>query len=268
MKKIYVSTILVLTLLGLVGLAAVPAPTRDQAQEKTAPKTEAESSAMITRSFTLKYVRPEKMAANLRNLYRDQVRTIVEGDILIVRTWPVLMGPITQLVAELDTARQVSPDVEILVYLLYASPAQDADDTIPTVLKPAVDQLEKTFSFKGYRLLDTIIMRAGTSADNDKSVVGFFQYPTSTDSEERRGRNSQGQYTLKLRKVSLHQNDSPVMIEIDSLSLYCELPTRVRAGLSMVSDINLKEGQLAVLGKTSDGTPNALVAVVTARVIH
>lgn len=268
MKKIYVSTILVLTLLGLVGLAAAPAPTRDQAQEKTASRMEGNPSAMITRTFTLKYIRPERMAANLRNLYRDQVRTIIEGDMLIVRTWPVLMEPITQLVAELDTARQVSPDVEILVYLLYASPAQDTDESIPTVLQPAVDQLKKTFAFKGYRLLDTIIMRAGTADDAKKQVKGSFRWPLETDSDIK-----QGDYLLSVQRITLRQNDTPVQIGLDALSLECSYPAPTgrgffHHGFDLVSDISLKEGQLAVLGKTSDGTPNALVAVVTARVIR
>jgi len=248
-----------LALLPVASIAASSAPSEGSKQGgQTLPST-------TVRSFKLKYLSPHALVSTLAELYGKGVRTSVANDTLIVRTTPELMSSVAHLIEQRDTAEHVSPDVNIVVYLLYGSPKGEIGESVPRAIIPAVVQLRKTFAFEGYRLLDTDKLRTSTMGESHAETLGNFLLPT----EAKKPARSAG-YRLVVNGVEVKKTKDGRSISIGLVhlnALFPAAPHIPQGNFDVQTAMTLKEGQLAVLGKTSDGTPNAVLAVVTADVL-
>ncbi|RMG55773.1 MAG: hypothetical protein D6723_01955 [Acidobacteria bacterium] len=190
---------------------------------------------------------------------------------------PETIAAIAAAIKQLDVPPTVATNVETTAYLLVASERELPLQAIPTELRPVIDQLKKIFAYRGFSLLDTLVVRTRDGTRGNASGVipsplaGFNTY-----------------YSLSLHP-RITSDEKGRVIRIDDLQLNVRLPTisdstqREEKGAQgsaveyqnagIFTSIDVREGQKVVVGKptlisTSDGTKGALIIVITARVVQ
>lgn len=159
---------------------------------------------------------------------------------------------------------KASPDaaiknVELTVYLLSGTQAAASDD-VPQDLASTVKQLHSVFSYKSYKLSDSLVLRgrpgdtAGTSGILPESGL---------------------HYNFGYRRVQV-SGGKPYMVHIDFLHIALSSPIS-RDGkvinnnelASITTSLDLAEGQKTVVGKSSfNNAGDALILVIVPKVIE
>jgi hypothetical protein len=166
---------------------------------------------------------------------------------------------IEEMVKKLDAP---APNIELTVYLVSGSAQNPAED-LPKDLVPAAKQLHALFPYKGYRVIESFVMRgrAGREANTSGALPGTNSY-----------------YDFRYRAVTV-SSGTPRLIHIDGMSLSVRVPfsSRDKEGkpateyrnVGINTDIDAAEGQKIVVGKSSiNGTDDALILIVTAKVLE
>jgi hypothetical protein len=141
------------------------------------------------------------------------------------------------------------------IYLVEASP-EPMQGSIPPDIASAVDQMKKTFAFKGYRLLDTIPLRAKSAAGGEANGM----LPGAPD-------KPRSPYFLNYRQASVLEDGKTIAIQqfefvvnVPAVNFKGE-PTVARS--SMKTDLTLQQGQKLVVGKLSSEGVNAIFLILT-----
>src|SRR5258705_11125506 len=117
-----------------------------------------EPEQVVRRVFHLKYVEPERvrsmlLGATANNSVADnQLRT------LAVQALKSRMDEYEQIIKQLDVPPPPIPNIEVTIYLMSAL-GQASATPLPTELDGVVKQLKNTFSYKGFELIDTQVIR-------------------------------------------------------------------------------------------------------------
>ena len=69
------------------------------------------------------------------------------------------MAAVEDAVKRLDVPAAAPKDVDLIVYMVVASEQASAGAALPPELQPVADELKKIFSYKSFRLLDSILLR-------------------------------------------------------------------------------------------------------------
>jgi hypothetical protein len=172
---------------------------------------------------------------------------------LVVRTTPALMPAVEEVVKELDAAAPSAKNVELTFYILEATRQPIADAApLPAELQPAIAQLKSVFSYQGFRLLDTALIRSRSGEPAEAS--GQAQMDDSTTG-----------YHLNLQP-SVSSESHPATIRIDNLH-FQQWMKATHVGFS--ATVDLKEGQRAVIGKTSmEGSRSAFILVASGKIVE
>ena len=131
-----------------------------------------------------------------------------------------------------------------------------AANGMPTDLELVVKQLRASFPFPSYRLLDTAMVR--TRDGSDGSVQGML--PTGAF------------YSINFQPIRV-ADDSPKQVRVNGLRLRQYIVTgrtdkgNVTEDAYVTADIDVKEGQKAVVGK-STMRDTAIFLIVSARIIE
>ena len=177
--------------------------------------------------------------------------------------------------AELDQAAHfikrfdVAPqNVEVTIYIMSAL-AQPSAAAVPTELEGVVKQLKAMFSYKGYQLIDTQVIRTRAGQGGESSGVVDNGALAKTISQ------------AKFNSVSITNDDKGRSIRIDTLKVGLKIPTyspRPTAKASndwqyldtgISTDVDVHEGQKVVVGKANlDGSDRASIVVLTAKVVE
>jgi hypothetical protein len=188
----------------------------------------------------------------------------------------VLSGPkdtvagFEEIIKQLDVPAPVKKNIETSVYMIVASVQSANVAPLPSELDPVVKQLKGIFSYKGYRLLDSFVLRSRDAERGDTS--GFV--PPLPDTNVPAGNKII--YQFKYNRVSLDGSDTARVIRFDGLRLGIRVPvggdgkggiSYVEAGIS--TDVDVPEGKKVVVGKTSavEGSDSALILVISAKVV-
>jgi len=142
-------------------------------------------------------------------------------------------------------------DVDLIVYLVVASEQPSAGVGLPPELQPVADELKRVFSYKGFRLLDSILLR--TQPGNMANAHG-----TIKSNEETRTMS----YTFSVTPSAVTEDPAGRLIRLVNLSLSVEGGEH-NAGIH--TEITVREGQRVVVGKSNIGTGGSLILVVTAK---
>jgi hypothetical protein len=201
-----------------------------------------------TKIFQIKYVEPRELQTAL-SLFRSEIKYSGGAlKVLSVRAPKEIMPAIEDAIKRFDVPMPRN-DAELIIYVLMASD-QDSSSTIPPALNPVVNQLKNVFSYKGYRLLDTLITRAtnsGSSTTLDGSITisetskpnyhfaAFFQFG-SLDGKIP---------VLKVNRMTFQMNDKGI-------------------GTGISGDVDVPQGQQVVVGKATMGD-RALILVMTSK---
>ena len=172
------------------------------------------------------------------------------------------------VIKQLDVPAPSQKNLELTVYMVAASTQPSSASPLPDDLSPVTAQLKAVFPYKGFRLIDSFVLR--TRLGQGAETSGFISHNTAGASASRTV------YTFKVRRLEMESQGEKPLIRIDGIRLTIRVPvvasakgdiTYVEAGIS--TDVDLHPGQKVVVGKTSalDGPDGALFLVISAKVV-
>jgi len=252
MKKLFLTMLIALLCSG--GIYAQPASTE----------------ARVQRVISIKN-------GNLQGILRT-IRDLLHGTSVLVTSSDgehlVLSGPketvtgFEEIIKQLDVAPVARKNIETTVYMVVASPQVSSSGAMPAELEPVVKQLKGVFSYKGFRLLDSFVLR---SRDTEKGDTSGFVPPLDTNVPA----GTKIIYQFRYSRVSLDGAETSRVIRYDNLKLGIKVPISstgsgfnyLEAGIS--TDVDVPEGKKVVVGKTSaiEGADSALILVISAKVV-
>jgi hypothetical protein len=183
----------------------------------------------------------------------------------------ILSGPkeavsgLEEVIKQLDVPPQAKNNVETTAYMIVASLQPANASPMPPDLEPVVTQLKALFPYKGYRLLDSFVLRSRHGEHGEAS--GFV--PVANE-------RSKILYSYQYNRVRIDKSEKGNVVRFDHLSLRVNFPiglnaksevNYVTAGIE--TDVDVPEGKKVVVGKTSavEGPDNALILVISAKVV-
>jgi hypothetical protein len=178
----------------------------------------------------------------------------------------VLIGPekvVTggeALLAKFDSpnALRPEPQIEFRFYLVEGSADGAVSGAIPAEISSAVEQMKKNFLYKGYRLIDTILLRAKASQANG-SAEGML--PTESP-------RVRPYYMLRYLNANVLEDGKTVALRDFIFLLRVPLldakGNQTLADSKVQADLSIQEGQKLVVGKLSAEQPqNAVFVILT-----
>jgi hypothetical protein len=151
------------------------------------------------------------------------------------------------------------------VYLIYGLAQGPAADDVPQDLNSTVKQLHGLFTYKSYKLADSLMLRARAAR------------PYNNQQQQVEGTLPGLRYTLAYSNLSVSP-EPPRTIHIDGLNFRLNGPqTTTESGRTTTAytdtlarlsvDLDLKEGQKTVVGKSSiNPAGDALILVIVPKV--
>jgi hypothetical protein len=190
-----------------------------------------------------------------------------DGERLVLRGPKDTVTGLEEIIKQLDVPPAVKRNVETTVYMVVAS-SQAGNAPMPAELDPVVKQLKGLFSYKGYRLMDSFVLR---SRDGERGDTSGFVPPA--DASVAPGHKII--YQFQFNHVRVDGGDTGRVIRFDGLKMGTKVPVAgqmgavsyVETGIS--TDVDVPEGKKVVVGKTSavEGSDSALILVISAKVV-
>jgi hypothetical protein len=185
----------------------------------------------------------------------------------------ILSGPketvagFEEIVKQLDVAPVVKKDIETTVYMIVASMQAGNAAPLTAELDPVVKQLKNIFNYKGFRLLESFVLRSRDGESGD--TTGFLPAAENVPAGHKIS------YGFNYRHVSLDGAESARVAHFDHLNLWVRVPVVTSTGeinqgnATIATDVDVPEGKKVVVGKTSaiEGADGALILVISAKVV-
>jgi hypothetical protein len=158
----------------------------------------------------------------------------------------------------LDVPGVAPKNVELTAYLLIGS-HEASSASVPPELLPVITQMKSTFPYKGFRLLDTLLVRGRMGQMIEASGI------VTVDP----GVPHQTPYAFRARCTQVTPGEKGSVIRLDALKLELKVPVGATfSNVTVSTDIDVREGQKVVVGKSSvGGADQALIVVLTARLV-
>jgi hypothetical protein len=242
--KIVKMVLLALAIAGL--LAAQEKPQPAPAETKSGPPLE-------QRVFQLKYA-DVRDVANVLDVFGYSIHRNPNLHVLAVSAPHDVMTAIEEAIKRLDVPTAAPKDIDLTVYMVLASEQAGSGNNLPPELQPVANQLKGIFSYKGFRMLDTVLLR--TQPGNMARASGVIGTASGS---------SNTQYNLSVMPTAVTEDPKGRLIRLNNLVLNLRVAPGMDAGIN--TEITVREGQKVVVGKSSMGAPDqALILVVTAKV--
>jgi hypothetical protein len=157
----------------------------------------------------------------------------------------------------LDVPREQSPSVEVVAHVLHGSRGGAEGGEVPPGLTDVADQLRNVFGFRRVELLDSLVVRTADRAAGQ--VAGFLT----------RGGTAVG-YRFGFNRLELLAQPSPDGDRQARLRGLVFETNSAGGDVRLVTDLEIREGQQAVVGKASSGGEQneSLIVVVEIRVLE
>jgi hypothetical protein len=143
-------------------------------------------------------------------------------------------------------------NVELTLYLVSALARASSQEPLPKELDGVAKELRSVFTYQGYRLLDTMILRCREGGQETRVSSSYAPIPAQP--------GVAAPYSIRLDPVTVSEDGKTRTISTRQLNLSGQGP-------SIVTGISVREGQKIVVGKTGMGGSDALILVVTAKVV-
>jgi hypothetical protein len=140
---------------------------RIQAEERQ--REEEEQRSWETRIFSVRYVDLGQLT-NALSMFRAKMQSSPELHVLSVRAPKEIMPAVEDAIKRLDIP-QPRKEAELMIYVIIASDQPESPSAVPQNLNPVINQLKGVLSYKGYRLLDTLIARSGNTASFNPAML-------------------------------------------------------------------------------------------------
>lgn len=227
---------------------AGPLSAQDEAEVPSAPPVEQEI-------VEIEHADPGQLA-NVLNVFPIRVQAHPELGLLTLKGSRADLDAAVAAARRLDVPRERSPSVEVVAHVLQATRSGGSGGEVPAALADVAGQLRDLFGFRDVRLLDSLVVRAADRAAGQ--VSGFFGAGGSPIGY-RFGFNRLGLLTAS-------SADGERSVRLDGLVFDTDGPG---GDVRLVTDLEIREGQQAVVGKASSGreTDESLIVVVEVRVV-
>lgn len=203
----------------------------------------------VSKIFEISSGSPERIAEVLSSL-GVSVRVSKDVPALAVTATAEMMPAVEQIVRRLDAAPAHQKDLEIAAYIVQASRDPMPASAVPADLQPALEQVRGVLAFGGLRVLDTILVRArpGQTVTASGSLGAA---PGAT-------------YDFRVRpQVIERAGRQAIRLEGLRLAIAGPMPS------SLSTDLEVKEGQKVVVGKTGAANPrSALILVISCKQVE
>jgi hypothetical protein len=245
-------------------LVLATGPPEVAAQEK-------QQMEVVQRVYKLQYANAALLHRVLQ-VFPVEITADPEQGIIAVSGTPESVAAFEAALKKLDVPPEPTKNIELTVYLLNATDEAIPGSEVPLELQDVVDQLTGVFPYKGFRLWETLVLRA---RDSTGAVDRGPKWISGTVPD-----NPELSYELGVRAATaVPDDDGRNVIRLDTLSLEINGPlaefktkdgprTRRIDVASIRTDIDVREGQKVVVGKANIGPEKgALILVVTAKVL-
>ena len=234
----------------------------------TKPQPAANRQSQVQKVFAIKHAEVNAIGQTIR-VFPVDVRENPKLRVIAVSGPPALMPTIEETIRRLDVPPPAPQNVELTVYLLLGSD-QEGGSVVPE-LDGVVKQLKTTFAFKGFRTIDTLVVRSRDKQSAD--VKGLANFDTDIPNPSA--------YVFGYRAATVLSDDKGRSIRVDGLRFSAKVVVKKKseAFSSVVAydaldagfgtDVDVREGQKVVVGKAAvGGTNTALILVITAKVLE
>jgi hypothetical protein len=182
---------------------------------------------------------------------------------------PEVIKAMEELIAKVDVPKAAPKNVELTAHLLVGS-EQGPSAALPTAIQPVIKQIQSLFTYKSFRLLDTMIARVREAEGNMRygaNASGAIDGP---------GEGPKGHSQLRVGWVDILPSETERVVRINNLAINVSIPNGYDAKnnvrylqTGIDTSVDVKEGQKVVVGKANvAGTQDqALIVVLTAKVL-
>jgi hypothetical protein len=211
----------------------------------------------------LKYISYDRFATS-GLLHPFQVQVSGSGQTVI------LAGPASNVAAAEAFLRKfdVKPrNAEAVFYIVAAGGKGSESGPMPSEMDPVIKQLRNAFAYQSFRLLETAVVRGRENTRFETSG----QLPPSKPDDLKRT------YHLSADRVSISPSEKGNIIRFDRLQFMLRSPDYVVMNVtkkaeyvnaSLNADIDVREGQKVVVGKSSlEAAEGTFFVIVTAKVV-
>jgi hypothetical protein len=184
---------------------------------------------------------------------------------ITVRDFPENLAAMEEAIKRLDRPAEVSPDIELRMWVLIGAKSALPGTPVPEELAPVIKQLKSTLQYAHYGLLTSSVQRA-KPGDNltgsgvaEPTVLGF------TDKEDR-----PILYNYRSRDIRFGVSSERPTVELSNLNFSMRVPINVGnavqyEGVGFETSVSLRNGEKVVLGTTTM-RDKALIVVITASI--
>jgi hypothetical protein len=218
--------------------------------------------------FAIKHADVDAIAQTLR-IFPADVRPNRELRVIGVSTTAAFLPTIEDTIKRLDVPAPSPQNVELTVYLLLGS---DQEGSVAPELDGVVKQLKTAFGFKGFRAVDTVVVRSRDTRPGH--VDGLVRLDTESPNPST--------YSLSYNGASINSDEKGRSIRLNGLKFKANIlaKTQQTEGNAVVgfernydagfgTDVDVREGQKVVVGKAAIGSTNtALILVITAKILE
>lgn len=212
-------------------------------------------------------VEPRTVLVELRYADAEDLRPILsvlpltvvvkpELNVVMLRGAPDVVDTAKKVIEALDAAPSPEPSIELRGYIVAVSKESTDRTGITGDLAGVVEQLEEIFDYRGFEVLDTVYLRIRQGSGG--AVRGRLEAPGNSI------------YTLSFDRGWIPGFDraredegQPHTLRFDGLTLR----PAPEAAPALATDVEIREGQTAVIGKARLEAGGDLILVIEARVV-
>ena len=216
----------------------------------------------VQRLFMLKYADPQSMR-NLLSVFGGNIVPNPEMHALAVEGTESSVAAIEDVIKRLDVPSSAPRNIDLTVYFLVGTEGDSPyGGPVPKDLDSVVAALKGSFPFKDYRLMDTLLIRTRTGQQVNLS--------SNAGSVRDEGHGSQ-QIAISFHIDSSSISPDGASVRLDRMRTGARVPY-YNSGwgyteLSINEDMDIKEGQKAVVGRVGINREQALFLVLSAKIV-
>ncbi|MBZ5724414.1 MAG: hypothetical protein LAP87_05395 [Acidobacteriia bacterium] len=244
-------------------LMALPLAAQEEKKPEAKIVPDVKVSTSISKLFVLKYADPDRIA-NLLRVFNAVVTPNTEMHALAVRGDKESMNAIEDAITRLDVPAAAPKNIDLMVYYVIGADGENnLGGPLPKDLDSAVAALKTTFPFKEYRLLDvmTIRTRVGQRVDTNSNAGALTLEGLAAP------------ITNSFHMDSSSLSPDGTTVRLDRMRSMTRFPYRSGnsvsySDLGINQDMDIKEGQKAVVGRVGIAKDQALFLVLSAKVVQ
>jgi len=229
----------------------------------------AQEADRVQKIFEIKHADPQRLA-NLLSVFGVGMQVDNAMKIIAVQGRRDSVSALEDAIKRLDVPSPAQKNVELTFHILQATPTQ-LEDKPPAELEDVTKRLRALFSYQGFSLLDTVVMRVRDGQGSNASGMGPARLSKGS---------AKSHIDLAFRAAHLAAAEKASVVRIDKLNFRLRLPFLTGkdkeanpqyqyAEASIGTDLDVREGQKVVVGKTAmEGADGAVILIVTAKVVE